>query len=134
MLVIQTKSPKENKSMKFLFSCVEQLLPFFATGVSYLVAVKLVRFCCKQYTCVFCLRGLIVYDRLYKENNLIPSTRAVIDLAINLTTVVATEADMELTLSALTATAVVESKAKWLNITTLTVLKCKEIVVRPRYF
>ena len=57
-----------------------------------------------------------------------------IDLAINLTTVVATEADMELTLSALTATAVVESKAKWLNITTLTVLKCKEIVVRPRYF
>ena len=55
-------------------------------------------------------------------------------MAINLTTVVATEADMELTQSALTATAVVESKAKWLNMSTLTVLKYKEIVVRPRYF
>ena len=63
-----------------------------------------------------------------------PKYSARIDLAINLTTVVATEADMELTQSALTATAVVESKAKWLNMSTLTALKYKEIIVRPRYF
>ena len=70
------------------------------------------------YLCFFLSPRVDRVWSLVQGEHFYPKYRERIDLAINLTTVVATEADMELTQSALTTTAVavVESKAKWLNI------------------